>query len=133
MVVDIYTFVDFFSNFGANVLWEKNTLKTRKRLHRTIILANRGPAQDFYHIKVIKCVKKLCPAKFLCNLERLEPTYIHLKNAKKRDFRKNSHSDLLLTVLCCTEAVGKNRGCELECSYHLLPKLREKTLKMLVA
>ena len=31
-MVDIYTSVNFFSNFGANVLLGKNTLKTRQRL-----------------------------------------------------------------------------------------------------
>ena len=32
IMVDIYSSVNFFKNFGGNVLLGKNTLKTRKRL-----------------------------------------------------------------------------------------------------
>ena len=73
-MVDIYTFVIFFRNFGANVLLEKNTLKS--------------PAQGFYRRKVIKYVKNYVQLNFLCNLERLEPTYIHLKKVKNAIFAK---------------------------------------------
>ena len=68
--------------------WKKIHSKIENVYFRTIILANRGPAQGFYHIEVIKYVTKLCPAEFLCNLEMLEPTYIHLKKAKNAIFTK---------------------------------------------
>ena len=56
-MVDIYSSVNFFRNFGANVLLEKILSKLENVYFRTIILANRGPAQGFYHIEVIKYVK----------------------------------------------------------------------------
>ena len=71
--------------------WEKIHSKLDNAYFRIIILANRSPAQGFYHIEVIKYVKKLCPAQLLCNLVLLEPTYIHLKKGEKRYFRKNGH------------------------------------------
>ena len=77
-MVDIYTAVNFFRNFGANVLLGKNTLKTRKRLLSDNHTGEQGPGPRFLSCRSYNICKKLCPAKFLCNLERLEPTYIHL-------------------------------------------------------
>ena len=56
-MVDIYSSVIFFRNFGANVLLEKIHSKIENVYFQTIILANRGPAQCFYHIEVNKYVK----------------------------------------------------------------------------
>ena len=63
-MVDIYTSVNFFGEFGANVLLEKNTLKIENVYFQTIILANRGLAQCFYHIEVIKYVKNYIQLNF---------------------------------------------------------------------
>ena len=41
------------------------------------------PYRNYY---VFYICKKLYSAKFLCNLERLETTYIHLKKAKNAIF-----------------------------------------------
>ena len=59
MVIDgrhIY-FCEFFRDFGANVLLEKNTLKNRKRLHSDDHTGKQEHAQGFYHIEVIEYVK----------------------------------------------------------------------------
>ena len=56
-MVDTYTSVNFFRNFRANVLLGKKQLKLENVYFRTIILANRGSSQDFYHIEVISYVK----------------------------------------------------------------------------
>ena len=63
-MVDIYTSVNFFRNFEANVLLGKNTLKTRKRLLSDNHTGEQGPAQGFYHIEVIKYVKNYVQLNF---------------------------------------------------------------------
>ena len=90
-MVDIYSFVNFFRNFGANVLLEKNTLKTRKRLLSDDHTGKQGLVPRLLSYRSYYICKKLSSAKFLCNLKMLEPTYIHLKKVKKRYFRKNGH------------------------------------------
>ena len=87
-MVDIYTFVNFFRNFGANVLLGKNTLKTKKRLFSDDHTGEQGLVPRFLSYKSYKICKKLSPAQFLCNLEMLEPTYIHVKKAKNAIFAK---------------------------------------------
>ena len=59
-MVEIYTSVNFFRNFGANVLLGKNTLKNRKRL----LSDDHTGEQGFYHIKVIKYVKNYLQLNF---------------------------------------------------------------------
>ena len=63
-MVEIYTSVNFFRNFGANVLLGKNALKLENVYIRTIILANRSSSQDFYHVEVILYVKNYPYLKF---------------------------------------------------------------------
>ena len=63
-MVDIYTSVNFFRDFIANALLEKNTVKKENFYFRTIILANRGPAKGFYHIEVIEYVKNYVQLNF---------------------------------------------------------------------
>ena len=79
-------FVDFFRIFGANVLLRKNILKTRKHLLSDDYISKQELAPMFTACKSYFSCKKLFPAKFLCNLERLEPTHIHLKKAKNTFF-----------------------------------------------
>ena len=56
-MVGIFTFVDSFRKFGANVLFGKITLKTRKRLLSDDYTGEQGSSQGFYHIEVIKYAK----------------------------------------------------------------------------
>ena len=74
--------------FGANVLLGKNTLKTRKRLLSDDHTFKQGLAPRFLPYRSYYICEKLSPAEFLCNLEMLEPTYIHLKKAKNVIFAK---------------------------------------------
>ena len=55
---ETYTFLWIFSEIlELMCCWEKIHSKLENVYIRTIILANRGPAQGFYHIEVIKYVK----------------------------------------------------------------------------
>ena len=63
-MVDIYTSVNFFKHFEANVLLGKNTLKTRKHLLSDNHTGEQGPGPRFYHIEVIKYVKNYVQLKF---------------------------------------------------------------------
>ena len=63
-MVDIYTPVNFFRDLEANVLLEKIHSKIENVYFRTIIPANRGPAQYFYHIEIIKYVKNYVQLNF---------------------------------------------------------------------
>ena len=83
--------MNFFRDFGANVLLEKNTLKISKCLLSDNYTGEQGPGPMFLSYKSYQICKKLCPAEFLCNLELLEPTYIYLKKAKNAIFYKNGH------------------------------------------
>ena len=63
-MVDIYTSVNFFRNFGANMLLGKNTLKTRKLLLSDDHTRKQGLVPRFYHIEVIKYVKNYVQLNF---------------------------------------------------------------------
>ena len=87
-MVDIYTSVNFFRNFGANVLLEKNTLKTRKRLLSDDHSGKQGLVPLLQPYRTYFICKKLSLAKFLCNLKMLERSYTDLKKAKNAIFAK---------------------------------------------
>ena len=85
-MVDIYSSVNFFRNFGANVLLEKNTLITRKRL-----LSDDHTGKQELVPRLLPCrsyfiCKKLSLAEFLCNLKMLERSYTDLKKRQKTPF-----------------------------------------------
>ena len=84
-MVDIYTSVNFFRNFGANVVLLG---KTRKHLLSDNHTGEQGPGPRFLSYRSYQICKELCPAKFLCNLERLERSYTDLKKAKNAIFAK---------------------------------------------
>ena len=80
--------MNFFRNFGANVLLEKNTLKTRKRLLSDDHTGNQGLVSRLLPYRSYLICKKLSAAKFLCNLKMLERSYTDLKKAKNAIFAK---------------------------------------------
>ena len=51
LMENIYTSVNFFRDFGANVLSEKNTLKNRKRLLSDNYTGEQGPGPMFLYPK----------------------------------------------------------------------------------
>ena len=87
-MVDIYSAVNFFRNFGANVLFEKNTLKTRKRLLSDDHTGKQGLVPKLLSYRSYFICGKLSLAKFLCNLKMLERSYTDLKKAKNAIFAK---------------------------------------------
>ena len=87
-MVDIYSSVNFFRNFGTNVLLEKNTLKTRKRLLSDDHTGKQGLVPRLLPYRSYLICKKLSLAKFLCNLKVLERSYTDLKKAKNAIFAK---------------------------------------------
>ena len=65
-MVDIYISVNFFRNFGVNVLLGKNTLKTKKRLFSDDYTGEQELVPTFLPYKNYYIyVKKISPAKFL--------------------------------------------------------------------
>ena len=78
-MVDIYTPVNFFRDFGANVLLEKNTLKNKKRLLSDNYTVEQGPGPMFLSYRSYYMCKKLSLAEFSCNLNMLEWSYTDLK------------------------------------------------------
>ena len=87
-MVGIYSSVNFFTNFGANVLLGKNTIKTRKRLLSDDHSGKQGLVPRLLLYRNYFICKKLSVAKFLCNLKMLERSYTDLKKAKKAIFAK---------------------------------------------
>ena len=89
-MVDIYSSVNFFRNFGANVLLGKNTLETRKRLLSDDHTVKQGLIPRLLPYRSYFIYKKLSLAKFLGNLKMLERSYTDLKRAKNAIFSKMS-------------------------------------------
>ena len=87
-MVDIYTAVNFFRDFRANVLLEKNILKNRKRLLSDDHTGKQGLVPRLLPYRSYFIYKKLSLAKFLCNLKMLERSYTDLKKAKNAIFAK---------------------------------------------
>ena len=87
-MVDIYSSVNFFRNFGANVLLEKNTLKTRKCLFSDDHTSKQGLVPRLLPYRRYFIRKKLSLAEFLCNLKVLERSYTDLKKAKNAIFSR---------------------------------------------
>ena len=94
----MYTPVNFFRIFGANVLLGKNTLKTSKQLLSDDHISKQGLVPRFLPYRSYYICKKLSSAKFLCNLKMLEPTYIHLKKAKNAIFAKKGHFKIAVAL-----------------------------------
>ena len=80
--------MNFFRNFGANVLLEENTLKTRKRLLSDDHTGKQGLVPRLLSYKSYFICKKLSLAKFSCNLKMLERSCTDLKKAKNTIFEK---------------------------------------------
>ena len=87
-MVDIYYSVNFFRNFGDNVLLGKNTLKTRKRILSDDHTDKQGLVPRLLRYRSYFICKNLPLAKFLCNLKILERSYTELKKAKNAIFAK---------------------------------------------
>ena len=94
-MVEIYTSVNLFRNFGANVLLGKNTLKTKKRPFSDDHTGKQGLVPRLLSYRSYFICKKPSLAKFLCNLKMLERSYTDLKKAKNAIFAKRAILKLL--------------------------------------